>query len=94
VGARPDTTSSPLLLRRVRQAFDCYLEDADLWEGAESAAEVALVFSWATRKYEPGTAAMRWAQEFHGWARLLAEEHIPYDVVVAERGAAAADLGR
>lgn len=92
VGARPDTTSSPELLRGVREAFDFYMEDADLAEGAESAAEVALVFSWATRRAAgPGADAMRWAEEFHGWARLLIEEHVPFDVAVAE---ATADLAR
>jgi hypothetical protein len=83
VGARPDTTSSPKLLGRVTKAFDRFMEDADLDPGAKSAARIALVFSWATRRYFEAETN-RWFEEFYGWARLLIEEHLPYDVIVAE----------
>jgi hypothetical protein len=82
VGARPDTTTAPSLLANVKHGFDFYMEDADLDPGAESGAEVALLFSWASRNlHSPGR---EWLAEFTGWARLLMEEHVPYDVVCAE----------
>ena len=87
IGAYPDTTSSAQMLSRVKKAFDFYMEDADLDEGAKSAAKIALAFSWATRKYfdeRPASGTVDWAEEFMGWARLLIEEHLPYDIVVAE----------
>jgi len=91
VGARPDTTTSPRMLANVKHGFDSYMQDADLDENAVSAARIALVFSWATRKYS-GAGDQRWLEEFSGWARLLIEEHLPYDIVTAERIASAADL--
>ena len=97
VGAYPDTTSSQGMLQRVKQAFDFYMQDADLDEGAEPAARIALVFSWATRKYhdEHGAAGtVDWWEEFAGWARLLIEEHLPFEVVVAENLAGAAELAK
>lgn len=87
VGAYPDTTTAPEMLSRVKEAFDDYMADADLAEGATSAARVALAFSWNTRKYCTGGGALGsvdWVEEFTGWARLLIEEHVPYDIVVAE----------
>jgi len=87
IGAYPDTTSSKQMLARVKNAFDAYMEDADLDEGAQSAARIALCFSWATRKLfdeHPASGTVQWAEEFMGWARLLIEEHLPYDVVIAE----------
>ncbi|HUT73920.1 MAG TPA: alpha-amylase family protein [Armatimonadota bacterium] len=92
VGARPDTTTSPRMLANVKHAFDFYMQDADLDEGAVSAAKIGLVFSWATRKYF-GRGDQRWLEEFSGWARLLIEEHLPCDIVAAER-TTAADLAR
>jgi hypothetical protein len=91
VGARPDTTTSPRMLANVRHGFDFYMRDAELDENAVSAAKIALVFSWATRKYF-GAGDQRWLEEFSGWARLLIEEHLPYDIVTAERVAGGADL--
>lgn len=93
VGARPDTTTSPRLLANVKHGLDFYMQHADLDDGAVSAARVALVFSWATRKYF-GAGDQRWLEEFTGWARLLIEEHLPYDIVIAEKVAGAADLQR
>ncbi|MCC6443100.1 MAG: beta-galactosidase trimerization domain-containing protein [Armatimonadetes bacterium] len=93
VGARPDTTSAKRLLDHVRFGLDAFMQDADLSEGAVSAAKIALVFSWATRKYH-GQGAMRWADEIEGWARLLAEEHLPFDIVTAENIASASSLAR
>jgi len=84
VGARPDTTTHPEMLAAVKHGFDCYMQDADLEAGARSVARIALIFSWATRKYY-GQGDQRWLQEFAGWARLLIEEHLPYDIVAAER---------
>ncbi|MBI5724405.1 MAG: beta-galactosidase trimerization domain-containing protein [Planctomycetes bacterium] len=85
VGARPDTTTSPTLLEAITEAGSHFMADADLHDGASSNASVALLFSWATRKYyEPGIKATQWAEEFLGWARLLIEEHIPFDIVIAE----------
>ncbi|MBI5095082.1 MAG: beta-galactosidase trimerization domain-containing protein [Candidatus Hydrogenedentes bacterium] len=92
VGAYPDTTSSKHLLESVKKGFDFYMKDADLDEAATSAAKIALVFSWATRKYHGNGQDMRWCEEFAGWARLLIEEHLPYNIVVAERVVSAADL--
>jgi len=92
IGAYPDTTSSAQMLSRVKKAFDFYMEDADLDEGAQSIAKIALAFSWATRKYfdeRPALGTVDWAEEFMGWARLLIEEHLPYDIVIAETMTAA-----
>jgi hypothetical protein len=96
IGAYPDTTSSVQMLSRVKQAFDFYMEDADLDEGAQSIAKIALAFSWATRAHfdeHPASGTVDWAEEFVGWARLLIEEHLPYDIVIAET-MAASELGK
>ena len=37
---------------------------------------------------------MQWAEEFHGWARLMIEEHLPFDILVAERIAAPEALAK
>lgn len=92
VGARPDTTTSPRQLSRVKEAFELYMLDADLSEDAASAAKIGLVFSWATRKYYSDD--LQWAEEFTGWARLLIEEHLPYDIVTAERVRSPNDLAK
>lgn len=85
IGAHADTTSSAALLKSVTDAFDVYMQDADLDEGAASVAKVALLFSWATRRYyEAEIHGMQWAESFMGWARLLIEEHVPFDIVVAD----------
>jgi hypothetical protein len=93
VGARPDTTTSPRMLTNVKHGFDFYMRDADLDDGAVSEAKIALVFSWATRKYSGG-GDQRWLDEFAGWARLLIEEHLPFDIVTAERIADAATIAQ
>ena len=93
VGARPDTTTSPKMLAHVRHGFDFYMRDAGLDEDAVSAAKIAVVFSWATRKYF-GAGNQQWLEEFSGWARLAIEEHLPYDIVTAERICGGADLKR
>ncbi len=93
VGARPDTTSAKRLLANVRAGFDAFMQDDDLAPRAMSAARVALVFSWATRRYfEP--ESNRWSEELYGWARFLIEEHLPFDIVVAERVQQTAALAR
>jgi hypothetical protein len=91
VGAYPDTTSSKRLLDTVRDGLDLFMEDADLHDGATPVAKVALVFSWATRKYFR-EGRMDWSQELDGWSRVLIEEHIPFELVVAEDVTAATDL--
>jgi hypothetical protein len=91
VGAYPDTTSSKRLLDTVRKGLDSFMEDADLHAEAAPAAKVALVFSWATRKYFR-EGRMDWSQELDGWSRVLIEEHIPFELVVAEQVASADDL--
>jgi hypothetical protein len=73
--------------------MDTFMQDADLAEGAISIAKVGLVFSWATRKYFKD-GAMNWSDEIGGWSRLLIEEHLPFDFIVAEKVASAADLSR
>lgn len=93
VGAYPDTTSAKRLLETVRKGLDFFMEDADLHAGASPAAKVALVFSWATRKYFR-EGRMDWSQELDGWSRVLLEEHIPFEIVVAEQVTSAADLAR
>jgi hypothetical protein len=93
VGAYPDTTSSKRLLETVRQGLDLFMEDADLHAESEPAANVALVFSWATRKYFR-EGRMDWSQELDGWSRVLIEEHIPFELVVAENVASAEDLAQ
>jgi len=93
VGAYPDTTSSKRLLDTVKQGFDFFMQDADLAEGAVSAAKIGLVFSWATQKYFKN-GAMNWSEEIGGWSRLMIEEHLPFDFVIAEKVASAADLSR
>lgn len=93
VGAYPDTTSSQRLLDTVRKGLDLFMEDADLHAGARPDAKVAVVFSWATRKYFR-EGRMDWSQELDGWARVLIEEHIPFEVVVAENVKSAGELQR
>ncbi len=86
VGAHPDTTSTQAALEAITAGLDFYMQDADLDTGAESAARIALVFSWATRKYDQADLlGMQWSEEFNGWARLMIEEHLPFDIIVAER---------
>ena len=91
VGAYPDTTSSKNLLDTIRRGFEFFMEDADLHPEAAPAAKVALVFSWATRKYFR-EGRMDWSQELDGWARVLIEEHIPFEVVVCEDVRTSEDL--
>ncbi len=93
VGAYPDTTSSKRLLETIRQGLDTFMEDADLHPGSTPSAEVGLVFSWATRKYFR-EGRMDWSQELDGWSQVLIEEHIPFELVVAEQVAFAQDLSR
>lgn len=93
VGAYPDTTSSKRLLATVKQGLDFFMQHADLAEGAVSCAKIGLAFSWATRKYFK-EGAMNWAEEIAGWSKLLIEEHLPFDIVVAEKAASADDLTR
>ena len=97
IGARPDTTSAASLLANVKGAFDFVMEDADLDAGAVADSRIALVFSWATRKYFDGARSIsepRWSQELNGWARLLIEEHLPFDIVTAENIESAGQLAR
>lgn len=95
IGARPDTTNAPGMLENTKHGFDFYMRDADLAAGAVSAARVALVFSWQTRQYTPpGEDHMRWSAELVGWGRLLIEEHVPFDIVVAEGVADPAQLAQ
>lgn len=93
VGAYPDTTTSKRLLETVKAGFDFFMQDADLAEGAVSVAKIGLVFSWATQKYFKN-GAMNWAEEIGGWSRLMMEEHLPFDFVIAEKVGSAADLMR
>jgi hypothetical protein len=93
VGAYPDTTSSKRLLDNVKSGLDFFMQDADLAEDAVSMARIGLVFSWATRKYFK-EGAMNWCGEIGGWSHLLIGEHLPFDFVVAEKVASAADLSR
>jgi hypothetical protein len=92
-GAYPDTTSSKRLLETVGKGLEFFMEDADLAAGATPAAKVALVFSWATRKYFR-EGRMDWSQELDGWSRVLVEEHIPFELVVAEQVGSAGDLAK
>lgn len=85
VGARPDTTSAQELLHAVKVGFDTFMTDADLDVGAEPAANVGILFSWATRRYAPPACMMGWSEELTGWSRLLLEEHIPFEFVITER---------
>lgn len=93
VGAYPDTTSSKRLLETIAKGLDLFMEDKDLHDTAEPAAKVALVFSWATRKYFR-EGRMDWSQELDGWSRVLIEEHIPFEILVAEQVASGEDLAR
>lgn len=93
VGAYPDTTTSKRVLDNVKLGMDAFMQDADLAEGAISTAKIGLVFSWATRKYFKD-GAMNWSDEIGGWSRLLIEEHLPFDFIVAEKVAPVADLSR
>lgn len=95
VGARPDTTSPPSLLENVKHGLDFYMQDADLDEGAESLAKVALVYSWRTRRYCPPDPGIgRWSAELAGWGRFLIEEHLPFDMLVAENVRSGQELSR
>lgn len=85
VGAYPDTTTPKQLYANIKTGLDFYMDDADLDEGAESAARTALVFSWGTRNYSESDGwNMPWCETFQGMARLMMEEHLPYDILVAE----------
>lgn len=95
IGAYPDTTTARRMLAHVKVGFDAYMEDADLDEGARPVARVALVFSWATRRYfgsGRANGSVAWCEEFMGWARVLMEEHLPYEIVVVERITSAENL--
>ncbi len=91
VGAYPDTTSPKLLLERVRDAFEVYRRHDDLHLDAIPDSRVALVFSWATRRFvkpmlgEHEDIPNDWNAEYNGWGRFLIEDHIPFDVVIAEQ---------
>ena len=93
VGAYPDTTSSKRLLKTVREGLDFFMEDADLHADSTPAAKVALIFSWATRKYFRD-GRMDWSQELDGWSRVLIEEHIPFELIIAEQIDSANDLAQ
>ena len=93
VGAYPDTTSAKRLLANVKVGLDAHMRDADLQPGAVSLGKIAVVFSWATRKYFKA-GAMNWYEEILGWSRLLIEEHLPFDFVVAEQVVTPASLAR
>jgi len=93
VGAYPDTTSSKRLLDTVRKGLDAFMEDADLHDNAVPDARVALVFSWATRKYFR-EGRTDWSQELDGWSRVLQEEHVPYELMIAEKVGSVDDLKR
>ncbi|MBI4027106.1 MAG: beta-galactosidase trimerization domain-containing protein [Verrucomicrobia bacterium] len=90
IGAYPDTTSSKAALACIRRAFDCFMEDADLDPGAAPVSKIALIFSWATRRYcrpqmdEHSDVAADWNGELVGWARFLIEDHLPFDIQIAE----------
>lgn len=98
VGAYPDTTTPQAALTRIRRAFDFFMEDADLDPGAKPVSRVALIFSWATRHYCPPDASgqddvpLDWNDEFNGLARWLIEEHLPFDIRIAENLVSAAQL--
>jgi len=94
VGARPDTTSAKTLLDNVRTGLDFFMDDADLADGARSAARVGLVFSWATRRYRSPGADRAWVEDFNGWARMLIESHVPFDIVSVEHTEGAPNLER
>ena len=91
VGAYPDTTTSPELLENIKTGFDAYMRDSDLTGSASSLAEIAVVFSWNTRKYFRGGSPHS-QDEITGWTNLLVEEHLPYEFIVAERVRSAGDL--
>lgn len=94
IGAYPDTTTAKRLYDNVRHGFDFYMADDDLAEGAVSQAKVALLFSWATRKYSGPRGDYYWLEELTGWSRLLTEEHYPFDAVIAERLTSPDDLAQ
>ncbi|MFH1903164.1 MAG: beta-galactosidase trimerization domain-containing protein [Candidatus Omnitrophota bacterium] len=95
IGAYPDTTSANQLLKNIKSGFDFYMEDADLDQNSTSTARIALVFSWATRKYfEPGEQPVQWLEELSGWARMLIEAHLPFDILVAEEADKLNNLSR
>jgi hypothetical protein len=94
VGARPDTTSARSLLEHARHGLEFFLQDSDLADSAFPDSQVALGWSWRTRRAAaPGQDAKAWAAEFAGWSRLLIEEHVPFDVLVID-GAEASSLDR
>ncbi len=84
VTANADTTTRKLTHDSIKNGFSFFMQDADLDENAVSDAKTAVVFSWATRRYTKGPEDMDWMGEFNGWGRLLMEEHVPFDVVIAE----------
>lgn len=93
VGAYPDTTTPKELLANTKIAFDEFMQDSDLGPTGKSIAKVGLVFSWRTRKYYKA-GEFDWAQELLGWFRVLLDEHIPFDIVIAEKIKTADDLAQ
>lgn len=85
VGARQDTTTDRRLLDISKDAISFWNKDLDNFNDLESAAEVAVVYSFSTRAYyESGVNPARYAGEFNGWCRLLIERHIPFNIEIAE----------
>jgi hypothetical protein len=100
VGAYPDTTSAKRLLAGVTKAFADYMQDADLDPEAHPVSKAALIFSWATRRYfgpHPDVFDHRappefWSGDLIGWGKLLIEQHVPFDMLVAEQIQSASQL--
>lgn len=82
VGARQDTTSDKTLLKLAKETFAFWRQCPDL-SAYTSVASVAVLFSWRDYAYyEP--SLNQYPAEFMGWCRRLFEEHIPFNVEIAE----------
>ncbi|MCC6581176.1 MAG: hypothetical protein IT440_12125 [Phycisphaeraceae bacterium] len=85
IGAYPDTTTSRRLLDNVRQTFAFYKRDAEFCRGAQPAGEVALVYSYDTRRHDLRDQPIQSHNfEFFGLSRVLQEAHIPWNALIAE----------
>jgi len=83
VGAHLDSSYPRKGLDTVNEVFAYYDRFKEYIEGAQSAARVAVLYSFATRDYL-NRNKQEYLFELMGFTRLLFLQHIPFDIVVCE----------
>lgn len=84
VGAHLDSSYPRKGLDTVNEAFHYYDRFKKYLEGVQSSAKVGILYSFNTRDYVERGAPLKYRFEFLGFARLLFQKHIPFDIVVSE----------